>query len=272
MGAEVTVIEFAERLCPTMDKGVIEGLRKSLVKQGMKFMFQTKVTNSTVTAKGVTLDFENMADQSKGSFEADVVLVATGRKAFTDNLGIKELGVQMDARGVVQIDDHFQTNVPGIYAVGDIVRGPMLAHKAEEEGVAIAEILAGHYGHVNYHTVPGIIYTHPEVASIGYSEEQLKEKGIEYNAGQFAFAPNGRARAKGSTDGFVKILADKTTDKILGAHIVGPMAGELIHELVVAMEFGGSSEDVARSFHGHPTLSEVIREAALAVDKRARQA
>lgn len=271
LGSEVTVIEFGERLCPTMDAATMEALRKSLVRQGMKFLFKTKVTASNVTNKGVTLDYENMADNSKGTIDSDVVLVSTGRKAFSDGLGLKEVGVEQDSQGRVVVDDHFQTHVKGIYAIGDLIRGPMLAHKAEEEGVALAEYIVNGYGHINYETCPGVIYTHPEVASVGPTEEQLKEQGREYNSGLFPFLANGRARAKGMTEGFVKILADKKTDKILAAHIVGPNASDLIHEIVVAMEFGGSSEDIARSFHAHPTLAEVVREAALAVEKRARQ-
>lgn len=271
LGAEVTVIEFADRLCPVMDTQSMATLQKVLTRQGMKFMFNTKVTASELKKDSVKLDYEDMKANSKGSIEADVVLVSTGRKAFSDGLGLEALGIEKDQRGVVQVDKHFQTNVEGIYAIGDLIPGPMLAHKAEEEGVALAEILAGQAGHVNYSTVPSVIYTFPEVASVGLTEEQCKEQGIDYRAGSFPFMANGRARALAQTDGQVKILADSKTDRILGAHIVGPRASELLGELVIAMEFGGSAEDVARSFHAHPTLNEVIREAALAVDKRARQ-
>jgi dihydrolipoamide dehydrogenase len=271
LGAEVTVIEFADRLCPAMDTQSMTFLQKSLTKQGMKFMFKTKVTGSTVKGKTVELEYENMADNSKGQIAGDVALVSTGRKAFSDGLGIDELGVNKDKRGFVLVDAHFQTNVPGIYAIGDLIPGPMLAHKSEEEGVAVAEILAGQAGHVNYNTVPSVIYTFPEVASVGLTEEQCKEQNIEYSAGAFPFMANGRARALCFTEGQVKIIADKHTDRIIGGHIVGPRASELLGEIVVAMEFGGSAEDLARSFHAHPTLNEVIREAALAVDKRARQ-
>jgi dihydrolipoamide dehydrogenase len=271
LGAEVTVIEFADRLCPAMDTQSMTFLQKSLTKQGMKFMFKTKVTGSTVKGKTVELEYENMANNSKGQIAGDVALVSTGRKAFSDGLGIDELGVNKDKRGFVLVDAHFQTNVPGIYAIGDLIPGPMLAHKSEEEGVAVAEILAGQAGHVNYNTVPSVIYTFPEVASVGLTEEQCKEQNIEYSAGAFPFMANGRARALGFTEGQVKIIADKHTDRIIGGHIVGPRASELLGEIVVAMEFGGSAEDLARSFHAHPTLNEVIREAALAVDKRARQ-
>ncbi len=271
LGAKVTVIEFADRLCPVMDAQSMSILQKVLTKQGMKFMFKTKVTASKMAGDKVELDYENMADNSKGKISADVVLVSTGRKPFSEGLGLESVGVQKDQRGFVQVDAHFQTSVPGIYAIGDLIPGPMLAHKAEDEGVALAEMLAGQAGHVNYNTVPSVIYTFPEVASVGLTEEQCKEQGIEYNAGAFPFMANGRARALGTTDGQVKILADKKTDRIIGAHIVGPRASELLGELVIAMEFGGSAEDVARSFHAHPTLNEVVREAALAVDKRARQ-
>ncbi len=271
LGAQVTVIEFADRLCPTVDTQMMSVLQKFMAKQGMKFMFKTKVTASELKGDKVELSFENMADNSQGKISADVVLVSTGRKPFSNGLGLEEVGVQKDARGFVTVDKHYQTNIPGIYAIGDLTPGPMLAHKAEEEGVAVAEILAGQAGHVNYDTVPSVIYTHPEVASVGLSEEQVKEKGIPYAVGTFPFMANGRARAQGFTEGMVKIITDSRTDKIIGGHIVGPKASELLAEIVVAMEFGGSSEDLARSFHAHPTLSETIREAALAVDKRARQ-
>ncbi|MBX9767645.1 MAG: FAD-dependent oxidoreductase, partial [Bdellovibrionales bacterium] len=214
---------------------------------------------------------ESLETQKSETLTGDIVLVAAGRKAFTEGLGLSNVGIQPDKRGVIQVDDHYRTNVPNIFAIGDVIPGPMLAHKAEEEGVAVAEILAGQAGHVNYETVPGIIYTWPEVASVGLSEEQVKEKGIEYKVGTFPFSANGRAKALGNTDGLVKIIADKATDRIIGAHIIGPRASEMISELVIGMEFSASSEDIARSFHAHPTLSEVVREAALAVDRRARQ-
>ncbi len=272
LGSQVTVIEFADRICPVMDSQTMATLQKVLTKQGMKFLFKTKVTGSSLKDNKVTLDFENLGDNSKSQITADVVLVSTGRRPFSTGLGIDELGVQKDPRGFVIVDKHFQTNVPGIYAIGDLTPGPMLAHKAEEEGVALAEILAGQAGHVNYETVPSVIYTYPEVASVGYTEEQVKELKIPFAVGSFPFMANGRARALGFTEGFVKIITDSRTDKIIGGHIVGPRASELLGEIVIAMEFGGSAEDLARSFHAHPTLNEVIREAALAVDKRARQA
>ncbi len=271
LGAEVTVIEFAEQICSMMDQETMTALVRVMTKEGIKFMTSTKVTGSKVVSDGVELTYEDMKTNKTATLKADVVLVATGRKAFTDGLGLEDVGIRKDARGVVQTDAHFQTSVPGIYAIGDVIVGPMLAHKAEEEGVACAEALAGHHGHVNYETVPSVIYTHPEVASVGLTEEQCKAQGIEYNVGKFPFSANGRARAIAQTDGFVKILADKKTDRIIGGHIVGPKASELLGEIVVAMEFKASSEDLARSFHSHPTLSEAIREAALAVEKRTRQ-
>jgi dihydrolipoamide dehydrogenase len=271
LGSQVTVIEFADRLCPVVDASSMMTLQKILTKQGMKFVFKTKVTASQIKGDKVELEYENMADNSKAKISADVVLVSTGRKPFSEGLGLEQVGVTKDQRGFVQVDPHFQTNVPGIYAIGDLIPGPMLAHKAEDEGVALAEMLGGQAGHVNYATVPSVIYTYPEVASVGLSEEQAKESGIPYAIGSFPFMANGRARALGFTEGQVKIITDSRSDKIIGGHIVGPRASELLGEIVIAMEFGGSAEDLARSFHAHPTLNEVIREAALAVDKRARQ-
>lgn len=271
LGAEVTVIEYTARLGGSTDQDCMNVLKKNLEKEGMKFLLSTKVTGSKVVADGVEVTYEALTDGKATTTKADVVLVATGRKPFSMGLGCEEVGIQKDPQGRIVVDKHYQTTLPGIYAIGDVIQGPMLAHKAEEEGVAVAEMLAGGAGHVNYDTVPGVIYTHPEVSNVGLSEEQAKEKGIEINVGKFPFLANGRARAKGFTEGFVKIIADKKTDKILGAHMVGPGVSELIHEVIVCMEFGGSSEDLARSFHAHPTLSEVVREAALAVEKRARQ-
>lgn len=271
LGAKVTVIEYANRLGGTMDQDCMNVLKKSMEKEGMSFLLSTKVTGSKVGNDGVEVTYESLTDGKASSMKADVVLVSTGRKAFSTGVGCEEMGIQKDPQGRIIVDKHYQTNVPGIYAIGDVIAGPMLAHKAEEEGVALAEMLAGGAGHVNYDTVPGVIYTHPEIASVGITEEFAKEKGMEINVGKFPFMANGRARAKGYTEGFVKIIADKKTDKILGAHMVGPSVSELIHEVIVCMEFGGSSEDLARSFHAHPTLSEVVREAALAVEKRQRQ-
>jgi dihydrolipoamide dehydrogenase len=271
LGAKVTVVEFADKLAATMDQQAMSVLQKTLSKQGMQFLLNTKVTGSKISGDQVELTYESRADGKLGTLKADVVLVSTGRKPFTEGLGLESVGVEKDKQGRIVVDSHFKTNVPGIYAIGDVIIGPMLAHKAEEEGVAIAEMLAGHVGHVNYNTVPSVIYTHPEVASVGLTEEQCKEQGLNYRAGTFPFMANGRAKALGDTDGMVKILADANSDKIIGGHIVGPRASELLGEIVIAMEFGGSSEDLARSFHAHPTLNEVVREAALAVDKRARQ-
>jgi dihydrolipoamide dehydrogenase len=271
LGSKVTVIEFADRICPTMDQEAMTVLQRALTKEGMKFMTSTKVTGSKVTGSGVELDYESLKDNSKATIKGDVVLVSTGRKAFTTGLGCEETGIEKDPQGRIKTDSHYQTTVPGIYAIGDVIVGPMLAHKAEEEGVAVAEMLAGHAGHVNYNTVPSVIYTHPEIASVGITEEQAKAQNLDVNVGKFSFAANGRARAMNSTDGFVKIIADRKTDRILGGHIVGPMAAEVLGEITIAMEFGGSSEDLARSFHAHPTLSEAVREAALAVEKRVRQ-
>ena len=270
LGSEVTVIEYAPMVCGMSDQGAAKQLLRILEKQGMKFSLSTKVLGVEIGKSGVVVKAEG-ADGKKLEFAGDKVLVAAGRKPFSEGLGLEKLGIKKDARGMVEVDSHFQTNVPGIYAVGDLIRGPMLAHKAEEEGVAVAEIVAGKPGHVNYDTVPSVIYTWPELAAVGQTEEQVKASGKAYRVGQFPFMANGRAKAMGSTDGFVKIIADEKTDRVLGVHIVGPRASDVLAEAVVAMEFGASSEDIARSFHGHPTLSETMREAALAVDKRARQ-
>ena len=271
LGADVTFIEFADKIGGAMDGSTMTLFQKILQKQGFKFLLKTKVVGAEISDKEIIVKYESQTESST-SIAADVVLVAVGRRSYSEGLGLKELGISTDKGGKIIVNHHFQTNeYPNIYAIGDIVQGPMLAHKAEEEGVAVAEIIAGQAGHVNYNTVPGVIYTWPEVASVGLTEEQLKEQNIPYNAGSFPFSANGRAKALGFTDGQAKILAHKDTDKILGVHIVGPKASELIGEAVVAMEFGSSSEDLARSFHAHPTLSEVIREAALNVDKRARQ-
>ena len=269
LGAEVTVIEYLDRLVPGMDAEIAKTFERTLGKQGIKFRLGTKVTGARRGNDGVTLLVEKAAGGGADEIRADVVLVAIGRRAHTAGLGLEEAGVALDDRGRVQVDAHYATNVPGIYAIGDVIAGPMLAHKAEEEGVALAERIAGQAGHVNYDVIPGVVYTWPEVASIGATEETLKQQGTAYNVGKFPFAANGRARAMGSTDGFVKILADKATDRILGAHIIGPDAGTLIAELATAMEFGASAEDVARTCHAHPSLSEAVKEAALAVDGRA---
>ncbi len=269
LGADVTVIEYLDRLVPGMDAEVAKTFERVLGKQGIKFRLGTKVTGARRGNDGVTLTVEPAKGGEAEEIKADVVLVAIGRRAYTAGLGLEEAGVALDDRGRVQVDAHYATNVPGIYAIGDVITGPMLAHKAEEEGVALAERIAGQAGHVNYDVIPGVVYTWPEVASIGQTEEGLKQQGVAYNVGKFPFTANGRARAMGSTDGFVKILADKATDRILGAHIIGPDAGTLIAELATAMEFGASAEDVARTCHAHPSLSEAVKEAALAVDGRA---
>ncbi|WP_172299289.1 dihydrolipoyl dehydrogenase [Pseudoruegeria sp. HB172150] len=264
LGSEVTVVEYLDAITPGMDAEVSKVFQRTLKKQGLEFILGAAVqgVDATKTKAKVTYKLKN--DDSEVTLDADVVLVATGRRAFTDGLGLKELGVEMTDRGVVKTDSHFATNIKGIYAIGDCIPGPMLAHKAEDEGFACAEIIAGQAGHVNYGVIPSVIYTWPEVAAVGASEEQLKQDGRAYKVGKFSFMGNGRAKAIFAGDGFVKILADKESDRILGAHIIGPQAGELIHEICVAMEFGAAAEDVARTCHAHPTLSEAVREAALA--------
>ena len=269
LGAEVTVIEYLDRLVPGMDAEIAKTFERVLGKQGIKFRLSTKVTGAVRGNDGVTLTVEPAKGGEAEQVKADVVLVAIGRRAHTGELGLEEAGVALDERGRVQVDTHYATNVAGIYAIGDVIAGPMLAHKAEEEGVALAERIAGQAGHVNYDVIPGVVYTWPEVASIGKTEDDLKRQGISYKVGKFPFTANGRARAMGSTDGFVKLLADKDSDRLLGAHIIGPDAGTLIAELATAMEFGASSEDVARTCHAHPSLSEAVKEAAMAVDGRA---
>ena len=268
IGSEVTVIEFLDRILPGMDDEVAKQFLRIQQKQGVAFKLSSKVTAVEKGKKGAKVTFEPVAGGAAETMEADVVLVATGRRPYTDGLGLAEAGVALE-RGRVVIDDHFATNVPGIYAIGDVVRGPMLAHKAEDEGVALAEILAGQKPHINYDCIPGVVYTWPEVASIGKTEEELKAAGVAYRVGKFPFTANGRARANRATEGFVKMLADAATDRVLGCHIIGAGAGDLIHEVGVLMEFGGSSEDLARTCHAHPTMSEAVKEAALAVDKRA---
>ena len=269
LGAKVTVIEFLDRIVPGMDGELGKQLQRILTRQGFAFRLGTKVTAAKASKSEVTLTLEPAAGGTAETLAADVVLVAVGRRPYTDGLGLEAAGVAVDDKGRIQIDAHWQTAAPGIYAIGDVIAGPMLAHKAEEEGVAVAEILAGQAGHVNYETVPGIVYTWPEAAAVGKTEEELKAAGVAYKSGKFPFAANSRARCNADTDGFVKILADAATDRVLGVHILGPDAGTLIHECVMAMEFGGSAEDVARAFHGHPTLNEAIKEAALAVAGRA---
>jgi dihydrolipoamide dehydrogenase len=269
LGARVTVVEFLDRIVPGMDGETAKAFQRVLQKQGIAFRLSTRVTGAAADADGVTLTLEPAGGGAAATLRADVVLVAIGRRPVTSGLGLEALGMALDERGRIRTDGHYATNIPGLYAIGDVIAGPMLAHKAEEEGVALAERLAGQAGHVNYGVIPGVVYTWPEVASLGETEEALKERGAAYNVGKFPFTANGRARALGTTDGFVKILADKATDRILGAHVIGPDAGTLIAELATAMEFGASAEDVARICHAHPTLSEAVKEAALAVAGRA---
>lgn len=267
LGAKVTVVEFLDRILPGMDGEVAKQFQRILEKQGFTFQLGSKVTKVETGKKGATVTVEPATGGEAKTLNADIVLVAIGRRPNTDGLGLDKAGVATE-RGRVVIDDHFKTNVAGIYAIGDVVRGPMLAHKAEDEGVAVAEIIAGKHGHVNYDAIPGIVYTAPEVAAIGKTEEELKAAGVAYKIGKFPFTANGRARAMRHTDGFVKVLADAATDRVLGCHIIGPHAGDLIAEVTVLMEFGGSSEDLARTCHAHPTLAEAVKEAAMAVEKR----
>jgi dihydrolipoamide dehydrogenase len=268
LGAKVTVVEFLDRITPGMDGEVAKNFQRILGKQGFEFRLGTKVTGVEKLKTKIKLTLEPAAGGDAETLDCDVVLVAIGRRPYTEGLGLDAAGVETDNRGFITVDAHYQTNVEGIFAIGDCVPGPMLAHKAEDEGVACAEIIAGQTGHVNYEAIPGIVYTWPEVASVGQTEEQLKEAGIDYKVGKFPFSANGRARAANETDGFVKLLADANTDRILGAHIIGPDAGTMIHEIVVGMEFGAAAEDIARTCHGHPTLNEAVKEAALAVADR----
>ncbi len=267
LGSQVEVIEFLPKITPTMDGEISQNFKKILEKQGLKFTMESKVVGVEKTSKGVVVNVESVKDGVKASIEADVCLVAIGRRAFTNGLGLDIAGVQINQRGIVEVNAKFQTNVPNIYAIGDVIPGPMLAHKAEDEGVAVAEILAGKYGHVNYGIIPSVVYTHPEVASVGKTEEELKVENIEYKVGKFNMMANSRAKAVDDTEGFVKILACKKTDKILGCHIISRGAGDIIHEIAVGMEFFASAEDIARTCHAHPTLNEAIKEAAMAVDK-----
>ncbi len=264
LGANVTVIEYLDTILGGMDQDISKQFKKMLEKQGMVFKTGAKVTGIKKGKTGAEVSFEPAKGGDTEIASADIVLVATGRKPYTQDLGLENAGVVLDGQGRVDINEHWMTSIPGIYAIGDVVTGPMLAHKAEDEGMAVAELMAGQKGHVNFDVIPSVVYTEPEVASIGKTEEELKKAGIEYTSGKFPFSANGRARAMLATDGFVKVLADKKTDRVLGAHIVGKGAGDLIHEIAVIMEFGGSSEDLARTCHAHPTMSEAVREAALA--------
>ncbi|MBN9543976.1 MAG: dihydrolipoyl dehydrogenase [Alphaproteobacteria bacterium] len=266
LGSEVTVIEFLDRITPGIDLEVSKQFQRILAKQGMIFQLSTKVTGVEKKKTGLAVTVEPAAGGEKSVIEADVMLVAIGRRPYTDNLGLDKVGVALDKRGRIVTDNHYKTNVPGIYAIGDCREGLMLAHKAEDEGVALAELIAGKAGHVNYDAIPSVVYTFPEVATVGKTEEELKAAGVAYKVGKFPFTANARAKTIASTDGFVKILADAKTDRVLGCHIIGPEAGNLLAEAVLAMEFGASSEDIARTCHSHPTLTEAVRQAAMSVE------
>ena len=269
LGSEVLVVEFLDRIIPGMDGEIAKQFQRLLSKQGIEFKLSHKVTAVEANGSGVKATIEPSQGGEKASVDADIVLVAIGRIPYTDGLGLEDVGVKLDNRRRIVVDEHFQTSAGGIYAIGDVIAGPMLAHKAEDEGVAAAEIIAGQAGHVNYDVIPNVIYTYPEVASVGKTEEELKEAGIAYASGKFPFTANGRAKVNRQTEGFVKVLADAKTDRVLGVHIIGPDAGNMIAEAAVLMEFGGSAEDLARTCHAHPTLTEAIKEAAMAVGKRA---
>jgi dihydrolipoamide dehydrogenase len=268
LGAEVLVVEFLDRILPGMDNEVCRQFQRLLEKQGIAFKLSSKVAGVDTSGNRLKAKVEPASGGAAEVIEADVVLVAVGRVPYSNGLGLDEAGVKKDNRGRVVVDGHFATNVPGIYAIGDVITGPMLAHKAEDEGVAVAEIIAGQAGHVNYDVIPNVVYTYPEIASVGKSEEELKAGGVAYNVGKFPFTANGRAKVNLQTEGFVKILADAKTDRVLGVHIMGPDAGNMIAEAAVAMEFGAAAEDIARTCHAHPTLTEAVKEAALAVGKR----
>ena len=269
LGSEVTVVEMLDRITPGLDGEIAKQFIKTLKKQGLEFKLSTKVVAIEKSGKGAKVTVEPVDGGDRETIECDVVLVAIGRVPNTEGLGIADIGISTDKRGRIKIDDHYRTDLPGAYAIGDVIKGPMLAHKAEDEGVAVAEIIAGQAGHVNYGVIPSVVYTEPEVAAVGKTEEELQEEGIEYTVGKFPFTANCRAKVNRTTEGFVKILADKETDRVLGVHILGADAGNMIAEAAVLMEFGGSAEDLARTCHPHPTLSEAIKEAAMAVDGRA---
>lgn len=264
LGAQVTVLEYLDAITPGMDAELARAFQKTLTKQGLKFVLGAAVQKVQPGKTNATVTWRAKDGEADETLKSDVVLVATGRKPFTEGLGLDALGVEMTERGQIRTGAEWQTNIKGIHAIGDVIEGPMLAHKAEDEGMAVAEVLAGKHGHVNYGVIPAVVYTHPELSSVGETEEQLKAAGRDYKVGKFSFMGNGRAKANFAADGFVKILADKATDRILGAHIIGPMAGDLIHEICVAMEFGASAQDLAMTCHAHPTYSEAVREAALA--------
>lgn len=268
LGAKVTVVEFLDQILPGMDGEIRKEATKIFKKQGIEFKTSSKVTGAKTSKSGVELTVEPAAGGKAETLKAEVVLMAIGRKPYTEGLGLDKVGVKLDDRGRIEVDEFFETSVEGIYAIGDVIKGPMLAHKAEDEGVVLAEMLAGQSGHIDYNCIPGVVYTWPEVANVGQTEEQLKEAGVDYKVGKFPFMANGRARAMNAMDGFVKILADAKTDRVLGAHMIGPNVGDLMQEVVTVMEFEGTSEDIARVCHAHPTLTEVVKEAALAVEKR----
>jgi dihydrolipoamide dehydrogenase len=268
LGAKVTVVEYLDRVTPGMDEDVSKTMQKALAKQGMEFRLSTKVESVVRERRGAIVTIAPASGGVAEKLAADVVLVAIGRKPHTEGLGLESVGVKLDERGRIKVDSHFQTSTPGVYAIGDVIAGPMLAHKAEEEGVVCVEMIAGQSGHINYDAIPGVVYTWPEAASVGKTEQQLKDAGIQYKVGKFPFLANSRARAMSDTEGFVKLLADARTDRLLGAHIIGPDAGTIIAELALAIEFGASAEDIARTSHAHPTLNEAVKEAALAVAGR----
>lgn len=269
LGAKVTVVEFMDQILPGMDGEIRKEANKIFKRQGLEFKLSSKVTGAKTSKAGVELTVEPAAGGKAEKIKAEVVLMAIGRKPYVEGLGLDKVGVELDERGRIKTDETFETSVEGIYAIGDVIAGPMLAHKAEDEGVILAELLAGQSGHIDYDMIPGVVYTWPEVANVGKTEEQLKEAGVDYKSGKFPFMANGRARAMNAMDGFVKILADAKTDRVLGAHMIGPNVGDLMQEVVTVMEFDGTAEDIARVCHAHPTLTEVVKEAALAVDKRA---
>ena len=268
LGADVTVIEFLEHITPGMDREISNEFKKILAKQGIKFQMSSKVNSIKNIPAGVSINYTDIKNSKNQTVEYDKVLVSVGRKPYTEGLNLTKVGVKKDKKGRIEVNEKLQTSVKNIYAIGDVIKGPMLAHKAEEEGIAVAEILAGQAGHVNYDVIPGVVYTSPEVASVGKTEEQLKDENRSYKVGKFPFLANSRAKVNNETEGFVKILADSKTDKVLGVHIIGPHCGDMIAEMALAMEFGASAEDIARTCHAHPTHTEAIKEAALAVDKR----
>ena len=268
LGSEVTVIEYLDYITPGMDREISNEFKKILTKQGIKFKMGSKVNSVKNTSTGVSINYTNIKDSKDETLDFDKVLVSVGRKPYTEGLNLTKVGVKKDSKGRIEVNEKLQTSIKNIYAIGDVIKGPMLAHKAEEEGIAVAEILAGQAGHVNYDVIPGVIYTSPEVATVGKTEEQLKQEKKTYKVGKFPFLANSRAKVNNETEGFVKILADSKTDKVLGVHIIGPHCGDMIAEMALAMEFGASAEDIARTCHAHPTHTEAIKEAALAVDKR----